>query len=106
MPTRDLPFGLRPTGFGGGEIKARLGTARSFSFAGVNLANRDTIVGGRIAGYDGLFGQELMQAFDIELDFANGVMRFWRRRTAPAPTWPIGWSTAGRSAPSTSPRPI
>ena len=78
VPTRDLPFGLHPTGFGGGEVKARLGTAKSFSFAGVNLQNRDTIVGGRISGFDGLFGQELMQAFDIELDFANGVMRFWR----------------------------
>jgi tetratricopeptide (TPR) repeat protein len=79
VPTRDLPFGFNVTGFGGGEVKARLGRAATFSFAGVELSNRDLIVGGRIGGIgDGLLGQELLAPFDVELDFANGVMRIWR----------------------------
>jgi tetratricopeptide (TPR) repeat protein len=95
VPTRDLPFGLNPTGFGGGEIKARLGTAKRFSFAGVDLQNRDTIVGGRLSAFDGLFGQELMMSFDLELDFANGVMRFWRAQDCGGASLAY-WASDGR----------
>jgi tetratricopeptide (TPR) repeat protein/predicted aspartyl protease len=79
VPTRDLPFGFNVSGFGGGQVNARLGRAATFSFAGVDLPNRDIVVGGRIGGMGaGLLGQELLVSFDVELDLANGVMRIWR----------------------------
>ena len=74
-----LPAGFSVSGVNG-EVNATLGTANTLTIAGVELRKREFIVGGGEigGGADGLFGQEFLHAFDIELDLAAGVMRFWR----------------------------
>jgi predicted aspartyl protease len=77
MKVRDLPFGMNVNGIGG-VADAHLGRATTFSFAGVDLPNRDIVVAGQPRRADGLIGEELMEPFDVEYDFAHGVIRFWR----------------------------
>jgi tetratricopeptide (TPR) repeat protein len=75
-----VPFGAQVRGFGGTSRDAQAGRADLFSFGGMGFPNIDFLVGGRFGGGDisGVLGQNIMGAFDVEYDFANGMMRFYK----------------------------
>jgi tetratricopeptide (TPR) repeat protein/predicted aspartyl protease len=80
MRKSTAPFGLEVTGLGGVSRDAHAVMADSFIFANAGLKNIQFLVaggsgGGRAAG--GL-GQNIMGPFDVEYDFAHGVMRFFK----------------------------
>ena len=89
-----LPEGFTLSGVNG-VVDATAGVAKTLTLAGVDLPNHEFIVaGGDIGGgADGLFGQEFLHAFDIEIDLAAGVMRFWRPRGCGASRSLAYWAT-------------
>jgi len=76
------PFGMSVRGVGGTTRAAEAVRADNFAFAGAGFKNIQFLVGGRIGGNDvsGVIGQNIMGPFDVEYDFANGVMRFFKAR--------------------------
>ncbi|MFL5295033.1 MAG: aspartyl protease family protein [Phenylobacterium sp.] len=74
------PFGLEIRGLGGTSRDASAVTADNFTFAGAGFKNIQFLVGGRAGEGEtsGLIGQNIMGGFDVEYDFANGVMRFFK----------------------------
>jgi predicted aspartyl protease/Flp pilus assembly protein TadD len=80
MRKSTAPYGLEISGLGGKTRDARAVTADNFTFAGVGFKSIQFLVGGRVGGGDvsGVIGQNLMGPFDVEYDFANGVMRFFK----------------------------
>ncbi len=80
MKPSAAPFGLRVGGIGGASREARAVEATDFSFVNAGFHNIQFLVGGRIggAGLSGVIGENILSSFDVEYDFANGVMRFFR----------------------------
>jgi tetratricopeptide (TPR) repeat protein/predicted aspartyl protease len=76
------PFGMSIRGMGGATRVAEAVRADEFSFAGAGFKNIQFLVGGRMGGGDvsGVIGQNIMGPFDVEYDFANGVMRFFKAK--------------------------
>ncbi|HEX5263104.1 MAG TPA: pepsin/retropepsin-like aspartic protease family protein, partial [Phenylobacterium sp.] len=74
------PFGLTVRGIGGAARDAEAVSADDFTFAGAGFKNIQFLVGGRVSdnGSAGVIGQNVMGPFDMEYDFANGVMRFFK----------------------------
>jgi len=74
------PFGMTIRGIGGGEADARAVEAESLEFAGARWRNIQFLTGGRVGRGEvvGVLGQNLLGAFDMEYDFANGVLRFFK----------------------------
>jgi len=74
------PFGMTIRGIGGGQADARAVEAESLEFAGARWRNIQFLVGGRVGQGEvaGVIGQNLLGAFDMEYDFANGVLRFFK----------------------------
>ncbi len=74
------PFGLQIGGIGGTMQGARAVEAKDFSFANAGFHDMQFLVGGRVggAGLAGVIGENILSPFDVEYDFANGVMRFFR----------------------------
>jgi tetratricopeptide (TPR) repeat protein/predicted aspartyl protease len=64
----------------GGRESAQLATAQSFEFFGLHLRNTKFLVIDQTLGSDtlGLIGQDLLRAFDVEFDLANGKVRFFK----------------------------
>ncbi len=82
MKVEDI--GLRPitvTGLGGQE-QMEVGEARVFTFADVPLRHIEFIIGGREfrRGVVGLLGENILGVFDMEYDFANGMIRLLHPR--------------------------
>jgi tetratricopeptide (TPR) repeat protein len=76
------PFGMSVRGLGGASRAAEAVRADEFAFAGAGFKNIQFLVGGRVGGGDvsGVIGQNIMGPFDVEYDFANGVMRFFKAK--------------------------
>jgi len=76
------PFGMSVRGLGGNTRAAEAVRADEFNFAGAGFKNIQFLVGGRMGGTDisGVIGQNIMGPFDVEYDFANGVMRFFKAK--------------------------
>ncbi len=71
------PFGFRLMGIGGSTM-AEVATVKEFTIAGVKLKNVEFLAGGsQISGYEGLLGQNFLEKFDVEYDFANGAIRLF-----------------------------
>ncbi|HEY2676321.1 MAG TPA: aspartyl protease family protein [Steroidobacteraceae bacterium] len=76
---QDAPYGLELRGFGG-TVKPRMATVKDFLLAGFLLHNKEfLVVGSEVGGGGGgLLGQDFLQAFDVEYDLADGVIRLFR----------------------------
>ena len=79
MKSTTAPFGMTVQGVGGEKRDVRAVAAETFTFAGAGFKNTQFILLGRIGGPDivGNIGENLMGPFDVEYDFANGVMRYF-----------------------------
>ncbi|HEY2356944.1 MAG TPA: aspartyl protease family protein [Phenylobacterium sp.] len=80
MKKSAVPFGMTVRGIGGGERDAEAAIAENFTFAGAGFKDIEFLAGGRFSsnGSVGVIGQNLMGPFDMEYDFANGAMRFFK----------------------------
>jgi tetratricopeptide (TPR) repeat protein/predicted aspartyl protease len=76
---RPGPYGLRVKGVGG-STDTSLVTVNVFTLAGIPLKDVEFLVGGSEIGGDsiGLMGQNLLEKFDVEYDFARGVVRLFK----------------------------
>lgn len=74
------PFGAKVLGVGGVQRDMQAVSAENFTFAGVGFRNSDFILVGRIGGSGivGNIGENLMGPFDVEYDFANGAIRYFK----------------------------
>jgi tetratricopeptide (TPR) repeat protein len=74
------PFGAKVQGVGGVQRDLQAVAAENFTFAGVGFRNTDFILLGRIGGGGivGNIGENLMGPFDVEYDFANGAIRYFK----------------------------
>ena len=80
MKSAPVPYGLEITGVGGATRDARAASADTFSFTTATFKNIPFLVGGRVGEGDavGVMGENTMGPFDVEYDFANGVMRWFK----------------------------
>ncbi|HEY3951484.1 tetratricopeptide repeat protein [Phenylobacterium sp.] len=79
MHRSSAPYGMMVRTLGGAERDARAATADELTFGQARFRNVQFLVGGRMDGrIAGLIGENLMGPFDVEYDFANGVMRFFK----------------------------
>jgi tetratricopeptide (TPR) repeat protein len=78
MTPTAAPFGMQVTGLGGRSGDAKAAKAHEFILATGAFRDMDFLVWE--GGGDGLLGQNLMGPFDVEYDFANGVMRFFKAK--------------------------
>jgi tetratricopeptide (TPR) repeat protein/predicted aspartyl protease len=72
------PFGLRVQGIGG-YVDMSVTTVKDFGLIGATLHNVEFLVGGsEVGGGSGLLGQNLLEKFDVEYDFAHGAIRLFK----------------------------
>lgn len=76
---RPGPYGLRVKGVGG-STDTSLAVVKVFTLAGIPLHDVEFLVGGSEIGGDsiGLMGQNLLEKWDVEYDFARGVVRLFK----------------------------
>lgn len=76
---RPGPYGLRVKGVGG-STETSLATVKVFTLAGIPLHDVEFLVGGSEIGGEsiGLMGQNLLEKWDVEYDFARGVVRLFK----------------------------
>jgi tetratricopeptide (TPR) repeat protein len=74
------PFGMEVRGVGGATRDARAVKADEFTFANAGFRNIEFLVGGRVGNGEisGLVGENIFGPFDVEYDFANGAIRFFK----------------------------
>lgn len=62
----------------GGSFVPKIATAKTFAVAGVSVRDKEFLVGNNDFrnGIVGILGQDLFRIADVELDFADGVLRF------------------------------
>ncbi len=62
----------------GGSFVPKIATAKTFTVAGVSVPDKQFLVGDNDfpGGIVGILGQDLFRIADLELDFADGVLRF------------------------------
>jgi tetratricopeptide (TPR) repeat protein/predicted aspartyl protease len=94
------PFGMSVRGLGGASRMAEAVRADEFKFAGAGFKNIQFLVGGRMGGTDvsGVIGQNIMGPFDVEYDFANGVMRFFKAKDCGSDVNLAYWSQGNAKA--------
>jgi tetratricopeptide (TPR) repeat protein/predicted aspartyl protease len=71
------PNGLRVMGIGG-TIETSIATVKEFNFAGARIHNVEFLVGGSEIGAAGLLGQNFLEKWDDEYDFAKGAVRLFQ----------------------------
>lgn len=71
------PMGVRVTGIGG-DVDAGFTTAKDFEILGAVFHNADFFIGEHGFDADGLLGANFLTGADVEFDFANGLIRFYR----------------------------
>jgi tetratricopeptide (TPR) repeat protein/predicted aspartyl protease len=74
------PFGATVQSVGGVKRELRAVAADTLTFASVGFRNTDFMLVGRVGG-DGIvgnIGENLMGPFDVEYDFANGAIRYFK----------------------------
>jgi tetratricopeptide (TPR) repeat protein/predicted aspartyl protease len=74
------PFGAMVRVPGGEQRRLEAVAANTFSFGGAGFHDVDFILAARPAGSGvaGAIGENLMGPFDVEYDFANGVIRYFK----------------------------
>jgi tetratricopeptide (TPR) repeat protein len=76
MTPAPTPFGLEVTGMGGRSRDAKAVRAKQFTFAGAGFKDIDFLL--LDGGGQGAIGENILGPFDVEYDFANGVMRIFK----------------------------
>ena len=76
LRTEPLPPYLQVHGLTG-AADVKLGVARTFEIMGASGHQADFLVGEHSIGADGLIGQNMLAKYDVEYDFANGVVRLF-----------------------------
>jgi tetratricopeptide (TPR) repeat protein/predicted aspartyl protease len=73
------PFGLRVNGVGG-STETSLAIVKAFTLAGLPLRDVEFLVGGSEVGGGsvGVLGQNFLEKWDVEYDFAHGVVRLFK----------------------------
>jgi predicted aspartyl protease len=89
------PWGMRISGIGG-AIEPSVVTIKKFTLAGLSIPNIDFLVGGSEVGGAGLLGQNFLDRWDVEYDFAKGVMRLFRAADCGTAVLAY-WRTPGQS---------
>jgi tetratricopeptide (TPR) repeat protein/predicted aspartyl protease len=74
---KPAPFGLRVEGVGG-SATTQVATVKEFGIAGGLIHNVEFLVGGSDFGGQGLIGQNFLEQWDVEYDFAKGVVRLFK----------------------------
>lgn len=74
------PFGMQVRGLGGVARDVQAAAAENFSFGRMGFRKTEFLVADRIGGgaIAGDIGENMMGAFDVEYDFAHGVMRYFK----------------------------
>jgi predicted aspartyl protease/tetratricopeptide (TPR) repeat protein len=90
------PFGLKVNGVGG-SADTSLATVKAFTLAGIPLHDVEFLVGGGEAGDGsvGLLGQNFLEKWDVEYDFAHGVVRLFKAEDCKH-TLLAYWTTSGQ----------
>ena len=90
------PFGLRVTGVGG-ATDASVTSIKLFTFAGIPLHDVEFLVGGSEVGGGsvGVLGQNFLEKWDVEYDFAHGVVRLFKAEDCKH-TMLAYWTTPGQ----------
>jgi tetratricopeptide (TPR) repeat protein len=71
------PMGIRVEGIGG-DADVGFTTAKDFEIVGAMFHDADFFVGEHGFEADGLLGSNFLTIADVEFDFANGIIRFFR----------------------------
>jgi predicted aspartyl protease len=77
LKLKRAPFGLTVQGIGG-SVTPEVATVKEFGIAGALIHNVDFLVGGSEVSSDGLIGQNFLEQWDVEYDFAKGVVRLFK----------------------------
>ena len=77
LKLRAAPYGVRVQGVGGSAF-TQLTTVKEFAIAGARIHDLEFLVGGSEVGSEGLIGQNFLQQWDVEYDFAKGVVRLFK----------------------------
>ncbi|HEV7358583.1 MAG TPA: aspartyl protease family protein [Steroidobacteraceae bacterium] len=77
LKLKAAPFGLRLQGIGG-SVSTQLATVKEFRIAGALIHDLEFLVGGSEIGSTGLIGQNFLYQWDVEYDFAKGVVRLFK----------------------------
>ena len=77
LKLKRAPFGLTVQGIGG-SVTPEVATVKQFGIAGVLVPNVEFLVGGSEVGGVGLIGQNFLEQWDVEYDFAKGVVRLFK----------------------------
>jgi tetratricopeptide (TPR) repeat protein/predicted aspartyl protease len=90
------PYGLRVTGIGG-SAEISVANVKAFTLAGLPLRNVEFLVGGSEVGGGsvGVLGQNLLENWDVEYDFAHGVVRLFKAEDCKH-TLLAYWTTPGQ----------
>lgn len=62
----------------GGSVDLNVVTVKTFTLAGVDLPNRQFLVGGSEVGSAGVIGQNILHLGDVEYDLPHGAVRLFR----------------------------
>jgi tetratricopeptide (TPR) repeat protein/predicted aspartyl protease len=74
---KPAPNGFRLQGIGG-AVSTQIATVKDFGIAGALIHNIEFLVGGSEVGGEGLIGQNFLEQWDVEYDFAKGVVRLFK----------------------------
>jgi tetratricopeptide (TPR) repeat protein len=77
LKLRAAPYGFRLGGVGG-SVSPQVATVKELGIAGGLIHNVDFLVGGSEVGSQGLIGQNFLEQWDVEYDFAQGVVRLFK----------------------------
>jgi len=77
LKTTNTPFGFRVSGVGGSSA-TEVTVVKELKFANGSVRDVEFGVAGAEVGADGLLGQNLLRAFDVEYDLGHGAVRLFR----------------------------
>ncbi|HEX3915495.1 MAG TPA: aspartyl protease family protein [Steroidobacteraceae bacterium] len=89
------PFGFRVEGIGG-SVSPQIATVKEFGIAGAHIHNVQFLAGGSEVSVEGLIGQNFLEQWDVEYDFAKGVARLFKPESCKKNTMAY-WLVAGQS---------
>jgi tetratricopeptide (TPR) repeat protein len=77
LKLKRAPYGLTLRGVGG-SVSPDVANVKEFGIAGATIHDLEFLVGGSEVGSEGLIGQNLLEQWDVEYDFAKGVVRLFK----------------------------
>lgn len=77
LKLKAAPDGLSVHGIGG-FISTSVANVREFTVAGITIHDVQFLVGGSEVGSSGILGQNLLEKWDVEYDFAKGIVTLIR----------------------------